>query len=246
MRLTERVHVVGGGTLGFGLSHELDCHVYLINGQTELALVDAGVGLQFDRIVENIQDDNLDLSKLKYLLLTHAHADHAGGCKQWKDRFGLRVLCSPEVRRFVCAGDESGISLTAAKAGGFYPPDYHFQSCPVDGELREGDVVSVGDCELGVLETPGHCRGMLSYLMTIHEKTHLFSGDTVFHGGRILLINVYDSDLQAYVASIQKLARLKVDVLLPGHLCVALGDGQAHIQKAADYLARMAVPPSIL
>jgi hypothetical protein len=38
---------------------------------------------------------------------------------------------------------------------------------------------------------------MLSYLMTVGGRTYLFSGDTVFHGGKILMINVYDCDFSA-------------------------------------------------
>jgi glyoxylase-like metal-dependent hydrolase (beta-lactamase superfamily II) len=59
------MQLVGGGTLGCGLSHDLDCHVYLINGITELALVDAGVGLDLSRIVTNIRADGLDIKKIE-------------------------------------------------------------------------------------------------------------------------------------------------------------------------------------
>lgn len=246
MRLSERVYVVGSGALGFGLSHELDCHVYLVNGQTEMALVDAGVGLEPNRIVENIAAEGLDVEKLKFVFLTHAHADHAGGCSYWKDSFGVRVLGSPEAAKFVRGGEEAGISLGAARAAGIYPADYRFRDCDVDAELREGSICKVGDCELKVLETPGHCIGSLSYLMTVGNRTHLFSGDSVFHGGKILLTNVYDCDVQQYIRSVEKLACLSVDALLPGHLCVAIGGGQAHIKKAAECLARMTIPPNAL
>jgi len=246
MQLTESVHVVGSGRLGFGLSHELDCHVYLVNAGSEMALIDAGVGLGWDRIVANIRSDGLDPAKLRFVLLTHAHADHAGGCKQWKQQFGVTVLASPVAANFVRSGDEAGISLAAAKAGGFYPPEYHFQACPVDGELREGETVRVGDSELRVLETSGHCGGMLSFLMKRDGKNYLFCGDTVFHGGKILMTNVYDCDFQHYVESLRKMAGLSVDALLPRHLCVTLVGGQAHIQMALDCLDRMALPPNIL
>ena len=92
----------------------------------------------------NIRSDGLDPAKLEFILLTHAHADHAGGCKQWKQQIGVRILASPVAANLVGSGDEAGISLAAAKAGGFYPPEYHFQAFPVDGELREGDTVRLG------------------------------------------------------------------------------------------------------
>ena len=45
MQLTESVYVVGRGCLDSDRSHELDCHVYLVNAGSEMALIDAGVGL---------------------------------------------------------------------------------------------------------------------------------------------------------------------------------------------------------
>lgn len=246
MNLTESIHLVGSGWLGFGISHDLDCHVYLVNGGTELALIDAGAGLECESIVANIRTEGLDPGKLKYVLLTHAHSDHAGGCKFWKDHYGARVFSSPEAARFVSMGDEDGISLSAAKAGGFYPADCHFLACPVDGELLEGDALQVGGCQLRAIESSGHCCGMLSFLMTDENRIDLFSGDTIFHGGKILMTNVYDCDFQQYVKSIQKLGRFSVDGLFPGPLCVAVNRGQSHIQKAVDSLARMTLPPNIL
>ena len=54
MKLTSSIHVVGGGRFGFGISGELDCHVYLLNSGSELALVDPGLGLgrDFDTILQ--------------------------------------------------------------------------------------------------------------------------------------------------------------------------------------------------
>jgi glyoxylase-like metal-dependent hydrolase (beta-lactamase superfamily II) len=87
---------------------------------------------------------------------------------------------------------------------------------------------------------------MLSFLTTGEGRTDLFSGDTIFHGGKILMTNVYDCDFQQYMNSIQKLGKLSVDALLPGHLSVAVSGGQSHIQKAFDCLARMVLPPNII
>ena len=45
MQLTERVYLVGSGASGFSLTHHSDCHIYLIDGGSESALIDAGTGL---------------------------------------------------------------------------------------------------------------------------------------------------------------------------------------------------------
>jgi len=246
MRLSERVYLVGGGTFGFGISHDLDCHVYLIDGGTELALIDAGAGVSIDPILENIRSDGLDPSRLKYLLLTHAHADHAGGAFLWRQKCGVQVAGSSQATDYLSQGDEERISLTVAKAAGVYPQEYVFHPCQVHRTLSEGDLFRVGDLELTALETPGHCSGMLSFLMKDGPRSILFAGDTVFHDGRILMSNVWDCDLQAYVNSIEKLSRYSIDALLPGHMAIAMKNGSRHIQKAREAFQKLAIPPNIL
>ena len=55
MRLSSRVHLVGPGAMGFELTDPFDCHVYLIDGGDELALVDAGAGMGAEAILANVQ-----------------------------------------------------------------------------------------------------------------------------------------------------------------------------------------------
>lgn len=246
MRLTERIYLVGGGAFAFGISEERDCHVYLIDGGNEMALIDAGAGVTIEPLLHNIRFDDLNPERITSLLLTHAHADHAGGAFEWHQRFGTAVAASVEAAKYVKSGDEEKISLAIAKQGGFYPKEYKFHACPVSHVLREGSVFRVGDLEVIVIETPGHCSGMLSFLLKEKERTILFAGDTVFHGGKILISNVWDCDLQQYVRSIQKLTGYKVDSLLPGHLSISLSDGSSHIEKAWQTFQKLSIPPSII
>ncbi len=246
MRLTERVYLVGGGLLGFGLSNDFDCHVYLVDGGSELALIDAGAGLTIEPIIGNIRFDGLDPARLRHLLLTHAHADHAGAAREWHDRFGVEVAASREAAEYLRNGDEVKISLAIAKQGGYYPADYVFRACPVPHTLCEGDVFHVGDLTLKAIETPGHCSGMLSYVLDDHGRTVLFTGDTVFHDGKVLVSNLWDCDLQQYVKSIEKLNGVPADVMLPGHLAISLSGGSRHVRKAWSILERLSFPPSII
>ena len=83
--------------MGFGLTDDYDCHVYLLDGGDEHALVDAGGGRDPDAIVRLIAADGLDPRRVRTCFLTHAHADHAAGAAGLRERLGLRVLASPEV-----------------------------------------------------------------------------------------------------------------------------------------------------
>jgi hydroxyacylglutathione hydrolase len=92
--------------------------------------------------------------RLTDILVTHHHHDHTGGIEALKQRHRCRVVAP------------------AAEAAGI--PQ-------VDETVREGDSVRVGAFTAGVIETPGHTAGHISYLFA-REKL-VFVGDTLFSIG---------------------------------------------------------------
>ena len=84
MKLTSDIHVVGGGYYGFDISGRLDCHVYVINSGSELAIVDPGCGINkdFDTVLSNIRDDGLDPKNIRKIFVTHYHCDHVGAAAE--------------------------------------------------------------------------------------------------------------------------------------------------------------------
>lgn len=249
MRLTRDVALVGGGNNGFDLSAALDCHVYLLDGGEDLALIDAGVGGivgDFSRILANIEADGYDLGKIKRLLLTHYHGDHAGGAAELRERLACTVHGSPLTARTLETADEEQISLPFAKQAGFYPPDYEFQACPCVGDLVEGESISVGRLKVTVFETPGHCRGHVSFLVEGGDRRYLIGGDLVFWGGTIIAQNIHDCSLQEYAASTIKMAGVDFDAFLPGHFAISLQDGKRHIDRAARQFSKLMIPRNAL
>ncbi len=246
MKLTDIVYLAGSGSLGFGLSDDHDCHVYLIDGGEEAALIDAGAGLKPEAILENVIADGLSLDRIRYLLLTHGHADHAAGAAYLRERLNLQVMASHEIADVLRNGDERAISLDAAREIGGYPPECRLRPCPVDRTLKDGDRIRVGRSELSVIETPGHSRGCLSFLMQVGGRTYLFCGDSLFFGGKLALQNIPDCDLQESLKTVCKLGKLSVDVFLPGHLGLSLSAGQRHIEAALQVMAGLGIPPNIM
>ena len=248
MRLTDEVYVVGGGTSNaFGLSNDPDCHVYLVDGGSELALIDCGIGEgdSIDRIVENVRAEGLDPSRITKLVVTHYHMDHAGGAARIRERLGVDVMAPAGAAETLRTGDERTVALDTAKAAGLYPADYRFEPVEVAVEVREGDRVSVGRLELEAIETPGHCDGHVSYLLRGSEMTYLFSGDAVFSRGRVVLQNIHDCSIQKSAESIAKLAAVSFDALLPGHGAVCLDGGPRHVAMAHNACQTLFVPDKL-
>jgi hydroxyacylglutathione hydrolase len=247
VKLTDRIHLVGSGSLGFDLTDPYDCHVYLVDGQDELALVDVGAGMGAEAIVLNVRQAGFDPKRIQHLVLTHAHGDHAGGAARMRRLLEEpTVYLSSAVAGFLREGNEQGVSLDVAKQVGIYPLEYALEPCEIGVELVDGATIEVGDLTLQVLDTPGHSDGHVSLVLDHGGRRSLFAGDVIFFGGKILLQNIYDCRLDAQVRSLRKLRDLGVDALLPGHLTLSLKDGQRHIERANEALDRLLVPEQIV
>jgi glyoxylase-like metal-dependent hydrolase (beta-lactamase superfamily II) len=249
MKLTPDIALVGSGSFGFDLTSSGDCHVYLIDGGDELALVDAGMGGAIgdtDLILETIKADGYDTGRISKLLLTHYHFDHCGGAAEVKAKLGCTVHGSPLTAKTVESGNGEQISLPAVKAVGYVPEDYELQPCPVVGDLIEGTTIQVGRLAVTVYETPGHCAGHVSLLVTGGDRSTLVQGDLVFFGGTISLQNIPDCSIPEYSQSVQKLAGVEFEAFLPGHLGISLRNGKRHIDAAAAQFAKLLVPKNMV
>jgi hydroxyacylglutathione hydrolase len=249
VRLTSDIAIVGGGAFtGFGLSADFDSHVYLLDGGSELALVDCGMGTELGRrrVLERIRLVGCDPADVGRLLLTHYHADHAGGAAAYQHELDLRVAIGADVRAALEEPDHEATQFGPAQRAGIFPADYAYPACGVDDALADGDELAVGRLRVRYLATPGHCAGHGSYLVTGGEHTYLLAGDAVFSGGKLFLQGIPDCDLAASLASVRRLAELEFDALLPGHGAISLHEGKLHVEAAKGAIDRLAVPPNIV
>jgi glyoxylase-like metal-dependent hydrolase (beta-lactamase superfamily II) len=80
--------------------------------------------------------------------------------------------------------------------------------------VSEGDVIDDGDWSLEVLYTPGHISDHVSYFL--RQERSLFTGDHVM-GWSTSVIARPDGDLNSYLASLERLRSVDVDVMYPAH-----------------------------
>lgn len=90
--------------------------------------------------------------------------------------------------------------------------------------LDEGEIVACGDYRFRVIAIPGHSAGSLAFYD--EAKGILLAGDSVQSGGPIFMFGGH-RDLDAYIASLEKLERLiPVDVtVLPCHSACPIDAG---------------------
>jgi hydroxyacylglutathione hydrolase len=117
--------------------------------------------------------------RLDLVLATHHHGDHVGGNLALKEATGCRIV---------------GPQAEAAGIPG------------LDRGVAEDDEVELGGVRLRVLETPGHTRGHVSYL--VREARAVFCADTLFALGCGRLL---EGDAPTMWRSLSKLAALPDD-----------------------------------
>ena len=107
--------------------------------------------------------------KVKYIVLTHGHYDHAEYAENYKSAFAGAMLVCHAAEKPVLTDAEANVSELFG-AGNIYPlPDI---------ELEEDDILALGESELVCIHTPGHTPGSIC-LYCEREKV-MFTGDTLF------------------------------------------------------------------
>jgi len=115
-----------------------------------------------DLLLEAVRNDGLDL---RYLLETHAHADHLSASHYLRERTGAPVVIGEHIT-----------DVQAIFADLFEADDVARDGRAFDRLVREGDTLPLGSMEIRVLHTPGHTPACVSYLI----GDAAFVGDTLF------------------------------------------------------------------
>src|SRR4051812_45785479 len=84
----------------------------------------------------------------------------------------------------------------------------------VDETITEGFRIEATEFRLTALHTPGHASNHLCYVL--EEERMLFSGDHIMEGSTVV-IRPPDGDMAAYIESLEKIRRLRLRTIAPGH-----------------------------
>lgn len=195
------VYLIGGA----GITSADDAAIYLIDFTGDLVLIDAGAGRSFSQIVRNIEMLGFNPAAVSNLILTHCHIDHIGSAPYFKKQYGTKIL----IHELDAGAVENGDPRKTAAC--WY--DTSFPPTAVDRKLKnEHDILKFGQEELHSLHTPGHTPGSISLYLDRAGKRVLFGQD--IHGP---FHKDFNSDIEAWKKSMQKLLTLDADILCEGH-----------------------------
>ncbi|MDQ8037039.1 MAG: MBL fold metallo-hydrolase [Pedobacter sp.] len=163
---------------------------YLI-GTKDIAVLDAGPALS-THVEALINAANERGGRIRWIVLTHTHQDHAPGALELKARTGAEIIGQSPL-----------------------PGDPAQALIKVDRQLGHGDVLQIDEnTTLRALHTPGHVGNHLCYLL--QEEKLLFSGDHLINGSTVVIIPPSGS-MADYLRSLEMLTHEDIAQIAPGH-----------------------------
>jgi glyoxylase-like metal-dependent hydrolase (beta-lactamase superfamily II) len=235
-------------------------NAYAIAAGNGVVLFDTGMHEpgSFAQLERALHQAGLSVEHIRLVVCTHAHSDHYGlaapiceaaGCELWmhpNHEHMTRGVADPEraFERRIEVARQSGVPMAALERYREENKDRNIGIAAVklpDRELLPGVEV---DTDLGrwqVIETPGHAPSHV--VLHQPERRLLISGDHVL-GRPSLYFDYGDTPdpVGEYLASLDKVRDLDVDLVLPGHgrpVRDLPGHVDAHVKLADEALGRV-------
>lgn len=215
-------------------------NVYLLQGEKNI-LIDTGPRREdtFQALKEGLDSEGLEIGDIDLVLITHPHSDHFGNASRFRQE-GADIAIHEEAasivedytgyldeqqekledffrRHGVPREENSGLMKKAI------PPQEEC-SVEVDIPLSEGD--EIGGIE--VVDAPGHSVGSAVF---VHDED-AFVGDTVLKSitpNPMISIGFRQEpgeNLVSYLETLEKLRKMQIDRMRPGHGEVIREPGQ--------------------
>jgi len=181
--------------------HMTNCYIIADEVTKEAMIIDPGN--EANKIIDMI---NILEVKVKYIVLTHCHADHIMAVPELKEKLGGMVVASRIESDLM---NSNGMTL-------FSNLGLPVVEINVDSRVDDNDIIHLGNIQFKVITTPGHTIG--SMCLYCSENKLLLSGDTLFSGawGRTDLPTSSFEDIIASISN--KLMILPEDTIVyPGH-----------------------------
>ena len=202
---------------------------YVIRDANRNMIIDTGLNRQecLEAMMAGLQKIGIDLEKSD-IFITHLHADHFGLVTKLATDTSNIYFSRPEKElmeswegfdAMIAYADKNGFPENELRSALDKHPGAKYGSdwIPEMKVLDDGDAIHVGDYYFKCITTPGHTMGHICLYEP--NKKILVSGDHILIDitPNIQCWSDTQNPLKHYLASLDKVARLQVDLILPGH-----------------------------
>ena len=214
----------------------------ILRNDKEMILIDCGYPNFLTLIEECASKNNIDLSNLTKLIITHHDFDHMGSAADLKAKYpNIKILASSKDEKYI-NGKEKSLRLQQAEsiydsleeeqkegALNFHKMLESIDNVDIDKTLNDGDTFDWCGC-IEIIETPGHMPGHIS--IYIKESKTLIAGDAlVIENNKLEIANPqYTLDMREAKESINKLLKYDIDRII----CYHGGIYQSDIKKSLE------------
>ncbi len=203
--------------------HYTNSYIFFDDVSKEAVIIDPAD--KAEEIIKYIQKLNL---KLKYIMLTHGHADHVQAVNRIIQKYSVKVIANIKEKDML-----TGKITNYSDVFGLKQEIINEDECLF---LNDGDIVKINGATFKMIYTPGHTIGSVCYLL--EEKSILFTGDTIFSNcfGRCDLVTASIEDMANSLVKIYKNYKKDVKVY-PGHGKVGIDISQTYeyVRQELEY-----------
>lgn len=219
---------VAPGIYQLGSAHH---NFFVVVEGGKATVVDAGASKELPALRKGLRTLGLGLGDVAVILLTHAHADHIGFANEANEG-GVAVKALDAEAPYV-RGDAEGHAIAISDMPIWKPVTWGFLASMVRAgamtvskvpnveTFSDGDVLDIPG-RPRVVATPGHTAGHAVFLF--EGSRAVCTGDALVTAGLInsavgpqMLADMFHADVAEANASLDTLASLDADLLLPGH-----------------------------
>jgi hydroxyacylglutathione hydrolase len=190
---------------------------YLIESDTGHILIDTGCSNKRSELRRELESAGCKPGNLRLIVLTHGDFDHIGNAAFLREKFDTKIVMHKDDSGMAERGDmfcNRKTSKTFLKI--IAPILFRFgksERFEADFFINDGYDLSEYGFDATVLRIAGHSRGSIGILTA---KGNLFCGDLFDNLDKPILNPIMD-DLAEANTSVEKLRRLAVNTVYPGH-----------------------------
>lgn len=156
-------------------------NVHLIVGNGQALLIDAGLPKDAAGIERRIRDAGVDPKTLSAIIVTHGHADHAGGALAFQQKYGTRVIAGKGDEGMLTTGKNDKLCPTSGQAESIQEESQNATYEPFKADILADAPINLADyggISGTIFPVAGHTEGSL----VVVSGPVAFVGD-VFRGG---------------------------------------------------------------
>jgi metallo-beta-lactamase class B len=187
--------------------------VYVIQTSAGLLMIDSlGADQVETQLLPGFQKLGLDPANVKIILVGHGHADHFGGSRYMQDHFGSKV--------YIAAADWNVMENPPPARAGAQKKGPGPVLPKHDAEVKEGELVVLGDLKVMPFAIPGHTPGSMAYIFPVKDNGRMHMAG--IYAGTVLTPGIVsDEGLATYLKSVrhykEEAGKAGVDVIMQNH-----------------------------